>query len=326
MRNEQEKKNSKMSFLKPDDGFHGAWIFPDTKKINELSKLLEAFSGLSDTALLKVPRRGEAMQIMLTDFEGLVTCQLQYKFPAHFSWVTTPQAAEEVSVKILLDVLATTLKKIARAKHQCLVYLEHAQRMVLKEIQVKEGGNVKQWGKRQLQWEEIETHQIPLVEERARLYYTLSLPPLLTRLQTNQIPFLHMRMPMLELQRLITVHSICCGMSGGVGRLQVVAPPDRCRLEFVSIDPSGGRSTSRLFPTAVSSTLPLVTVPSESFELSILWTLLKKIQGVLHCLSEHLKVTLLPSKVGFYLRVEDETQSLQWMFAPLTEDEIKSYL
>lgn len=315
-----------MSFLNSEDGFHGAWIFPDAKKINELSKLLEAFSWLSDTALLKVPRRGEAMQIMLTDFEGLVTSQLQYKFPANFLWVVSPHASEEVSVKILLDVLANTLKKIARAKHQCVVYLEHAQRMVLKEIQIKEGGTSKQWGKRQLQWEVIETHNIPLVEERARLYYTLSYPHLLTRLQANQTPFLQMKMPLLEFQRLITVHSICCGISGGVGRLQVVAPPERCRLEFVSLDPSGGRSVTRLFPHAQSHTLALLTVPSQSFDLSILWTLLKKIQGVLHCLSEHLKVTLIPSRVGFYIRVEDENQSLQWMFAPLTEEEIKSYL
>jgi len=290
--------------------------FRDQRKLSAFIKTCEAMSVHSDTALLKVKKRG--VYILLSDSESL--CCLETRLTDNLQGMLKIYC-KEYSVKILLDSLTDILRQILKNKHSAIICCDAEQPKILlvREV-IGQSHKV------------VASHSVVGIEHRARVYHIIS---------TNQFrqkskDYVQFRIPNIELNKIITMQAILSGNNGGIGELIITPIPDdddinntitpnnRCDIQFFIQNNSGGKGGVTIHTHTTAETVPVQSLPKHRIHTKYFLTYLKRSQNLFSTPTD--LVTMYVSEKGILIQTDSKDHHSVVIFvSDIADEDLESY-
>jgi len=288
--------------------------FRDQRKLNAFIKTCEAMSVHSDTALLKVNKRG--VYILLSDFESL--CCLEVRLTDNIQGMLKIYC-KEYTVKILLDSLTNILRQVAKNKHSAILCsdVETPKILLVREV-VGQSHRL------------IATYPVTSTEHRARVYHVIST----RQFRKKSKNYVQFRIPNVELNKIITMQSIISGNNGGVGELIITPIPDdekdlnlpknRCDIRFFMNNNSGGKGGVTIHTHMAAETVPIQNIPLNPIHSKYFLTYLKRSQNLFTTPLD--LVTIYVSERGILIQTDSkDNHSVVIFIADVSDEDMDSY-
>lgn len=286
-----------------------SWVLTSPQLLNSTLKTLDALFVHSDTAMLKVKKRG--LYIMLSDFESL-SCS-ETRFTVNLENILFVNVVE-YTAKILLDSLANILRQIVKMKHGAVVYslLNNPGQVFVDEVIGRK--NFVQ-----------NTCQVKSAEHRARVFHIVSSTQFERQSAENYLKF---KVPNVEFNKIVTIQAIISGMSGGVGFIDVCpdaeSPTTHCKIRFHTRNHSGGNGGVTINTHSTATTAPLLHLPTKAFKIQYCITYLKRSQNLMFAPTD--SVTMWISPKGLLLQTETKDHHSTLVFvADVSDEDLRSY-
>jgi hypothetical protein len=291
--------------------------FREQRKLSAFIKTCEGMCVQSDTALFKVKKRGA--YIMLTDFESL--CCLETRITDGIQNMLKMNC-KEFTAKILLDSMATILRRILKNKHSAILFgdLDNDHVLQIKEV-IGQSHRV------------VAIHQVECTENRARVYHVISTHQFCRNSQ-NYIQF---RIPNVEFNKIITMQSIISGTNGGVGELIITPIPDalgsgegdppknRCDIKFFMKNNGGGMGGVTIHTHPLSESVPVLHRPMQPIHTRYFLTYLKRSQNLFTVPSDF--VTVYVSEKGVMVQTDSkDNHSVVIYTSDISDEDLNSYV
>jgi hypothetical protein len=284
--------------------------FYDIRSLIAFIKTCEAMNVHSDTAIIKIKKRG--VYILLSDPESL--CCLETRLTENIADVLTINCPQ-FTAKILLDSLSSILRKIVRNKHCAVLYALPDQPQVLMVREV-----VGQTHKH------VESYTVESTEHRARVYYIIST----NEFRTKSENYIQFRIPNIELNKIISSQAIISGNSGGVGEMIITPLPNnsletnRCTIQFFLHNNSGQKGGTKIHTHAKAESVPVLHAPHQLIHTKYFLTYLKRSQNLF---SNPLDmITMYASNQGILLQTDTKDNHSSVVFiADISKEDLSSY-
>ena len=261
-------------------------VFTNTRKLNSFIKVCESLCCHSDTALMKVKKKG--IYILLTDFESY--CSVETRVTT-LSGMRLTLHVQQFTAKILLDYFVDELKKLCRLKRQVVIVGEPNHVVKVKEYQPghQHGGN--------------DAVRIKSTEHRPRVFHILSTRQFVAKSQ-DCVQF---RIMNSEFNKIITTQAILSGINGGVGALRVYPKPDEktCDIQFALRNDGGNFGVTTISTSTISEDVPILRMPSKNIEIVYFVTYLKRSQSILSFPTDYVTVYVSERGIFFHTDIKD---------------------
>jgi hypothetical protein len=294
--------------------------FWDIRTLIAFIKTCEAMNVHSDTAMIKIKKRG--VYILISDPES--HCCLETRLTENIADVLTMNCPQ-FTAKILLDSFTGILRKIVRNKHGAVLYAVPEQPHVLLVREVV-GQNHKH----------IESYTVESTEHRARVYYIIST----NEFRTKSENYIQFRIPNIELNKIISSQAIISGNCGGVGELIIIPEPNtplpntltsstsrdtnRCTIQFFLHNNSGQKGGTKIHTHAKAESVPVLHAPQQPIHTKYFLTYLKRSQNLF---SNPLDmITMYVSNHGILLQTDTKDNHSSVVFiADISKEDLNSY-